>query len=194
MSQVEIIDKTFCYGLKLFYRPDRATHEGGGLLTTLTHLGTAPSTAPDQVSPRPSKGVVIDAICQETGCSRTKAESFINWLENFVAWSRSNNYRAHYLTAAELRTRHEILDIIASDGAVAQLGSAHALVEGYVLDPARGELGMLHETWPMSLAHHATAPSRCGCASSADHADVRRSGSYQTAAPAHRPPPQLLDY
>ena len=40
---------------------------------------------------------------------------------------------------------HDILEVIAPDGAVSQPGSAHAMLERFVLDRKLGELGLLHD-------------------------------------------------
>jgi hypothetical protein len=91
-----------------------------------------PDRAP---APKSTRDTAIDAIRRETGASQTRAKAFLAWIEQTVQKLRARGTDTH----------HDILVAIAPDGAVAQPGSAHHAVEAHVLDPKRGELGLLHD-------------------------------------------------
>lgn len=120
------------------------TNKGGGLLTTQT-MGRILQESPERVTRRLKRAAVITAICDETEVSRSKAKRFLSWLTTKVHQARQWDYEAHYLTEQEIEEHHDILVTIAPDGAVAEPGSAHMLVEDFVLDRKRGEMGLLHD-------------------------------------------------
>ena len=95
-----------------------------------------------------TRQVAVEAVAREARTTAQKAEAFVTWIERLVTEARQQGYGAHYLTPTELRVYHPILETIAPDKSVAVPGSAHAAVEAHVLDPAKGELGLLHDRAP----------------------------------------------
>lgn len=100
--------------------------------------------APEVVSPLPSKRKVLDAIVQETGEKREDAGRFLVWIIAIVHLVRTNGYQAHLLSYMELDKFHHILDAIVPDNTVSVVGSAHHMLEQYVLDASEGELTIRH--------------------------------------------------
>lgn len=105
---------------------------------------TAPS--PEYVSPQPSRAQVLDAIMRETGCSRSAAGNVLKWIKELVVCAREANYDLVYPTERELEGMvYRLFDMIMPHGKVSTPGSAHALIEAFVLDPTQGEIGLIHD-------------------------------------------------
>lgn len=100
----------------------------------------------ESIPQRPTKAEVLDAIMAETDCTRSEAGNVIAWAKKIVGHCRATNYRAYYPTVVEMRgTTYRITDEIVQHGKAAAKGSAHALLEGLLLDPERDETGLLHD-------------------------------------------------
>jgi hypothetical protein len=107
---------------------------------------TTSETPIESIPVKPTKAEVLDAIMAETGCTRSEAGNVIAWAKKIVGHCRANNYRAYYPTEVEMRgTTYRITDEIIQHGQAATPDSAHALMEGLLLDPTRDETGLLHD-------------------------------------------------
>lgn len=111
------------------------------------------SASPDPISTKPHRNDVIGKIMEETGCDREQADTFLRWIQSTIGGLRSAGKAIHYLTVGEMRRRHAILNAIAPDDTVAKPGSAHDLVQRFVLNPGRGELALTHSK---RTQHHRT--------------------------------------
>ena len=102
--------------------------------------------AAESIPERPTKAEVLDAIMDETGCTRSEAGNVIAWVKKIVGHCRAIDYRAYYPTPVEMRgTTYRLTDEIVQHGQAATPDSAHALLEGLLLDPERDETGLLHD-------------------------------------------------
>lgn len=102
--------------------------------------------SPEGVSPKPKKSVVLDAIVAETGCTRSAAGNAIAWIRGLVDRARSAKYGIVYPTTKELQSQnYRVFDTIMPHAQTSEPGSAHALVEAYLLDPSRDETGLIHD-------------------------------------------------
>lgn len=109
----------------------------------VTREGT---TDTQQVTEKPTRKDVIDAIANEVGCSRTKARRAIVWASQMVARSRETGYRTVYPTAKQLLDPgYRVFDRLFPHGRVPAPDSAGARLTSYVLDPGRGEFGLEHD-------------------------------------------------
>lgn len=103
------------------------------------------SQSSDSLADKPDRMAVIEQICSETEATAKQAAAFIDWTRSLVMRARTNGYQAHYLKPREITRYHGILNDIAPDGAVADPGSAHSMLERHLLDTERGEMGLLHD-------------------------------------------------
>lgn len=99
---------------------------------------------PEVISKRPARREVINQICEETGVSEREAGSWLDWVNSIVGNLRLKREPTHYMKTREMERRHTIMETIMPDGAVAAPGSAHELVQGFVLRPGDGELALTH--------------------------------------------------
>lgn len=114
---------------------------------------TATTVMPDnQVSEqtraqvRPTREQVLDAIVNQTGCTRSLAGRTINWIDSFVRCARANSYATQFPTTQQLRSQeYRVFDAIVGHGQTSTEGSAHDLIERHLLDPARDEFSLFHD-------------------------------------------------
>ena len=110
---------------------------------------------------RPELREVIDAIVDETGIRRKEARGFVMSVRGGIAATLDNGETRWYMSDAWLRRHHDTLEAIAPDGVRSASGdSAHSLLERFVLNPAQGQLGLVHgkheRTWRQDGNLHCT--------------------------------------
>ena len=123
---------------------------------SLTDTTAAPATEThrdiidDTIQP-PTRQQVIAKIQAEAGCDEKAAADFVTWIESIVKDHRKANNGnwagdVFHLRQPHLNHYHAVMDSIMPDDAIAATGSgtAHDLLQQYVLDPAKGELGLVH--------------------------------------------------
>ncbi len=95
----------------------------------------------------PSRAKVIVTICRQTGLGPYNAGETVDWLETKVIVSiRQNNYQPYHPTTEELAQHHEVLTLIMPHGALSRPGSAHFVLEQYLLNiDRRFEHALIHE-------------------------------------------------
>ena len=107
-----------------------------------TELLTSPANA--AVVIESERDVLVDAIKAETGASTKKARLFFAWIDNVVDIIRARGFQSHYLTDDELAHYHDLMEAVMPDNQAPSPGSAHDLLERYVLEPGRDEFGLRH--------------------------------------------------
>lgn len=90
---------------------------------------------------------VVEAIMAEASCTYGQASSALDWIRGFVNRSRLSDYSTQYPTDAQMDTvEYKVFDAIMPHGTAPEPGSAADLVNQHVLDPARGENSLWHDT------------------------------------------------
>lgn len=102
----------------------------------------------EPVSRRQKLVEVANAVSQTANVNLKKAVRYINWVEDIVGIMRVCEYDTHYLTQDELLRYHDIMEAVMPDEMAPVPGSAHDLLERYVLDPSREEFGLRHSRSP----------------------------------------------
>src|SRR5687767_6526345 len=98
--------------------------------------------APERVPTRPTLAEALAAIRRRT-TSQTwlGAVVLLLWLANLVRKARKSGYVVRYLNGFERAMFHQPMSMLIPDRTVAEVGSDREIVELYLLDPAKGELG-----------------------------------------------------
>jgi len=139
-------------------------HEtGGGPMTTALRGKIDAALAPitDWVAPtRPSLRSVTSKVMDESGVSYKEARAFVESMRQGIADTLAHGGTRWFMPEQWLQRHHHILEAIAPDGQRSTPGSAHAAVEHYVLDPSKGQLGLIHgkheRTWRRDGQLHCT--------------------------------------
>lgn len=88
--------------------------------------------------------VAIGRIVAETKCPEEVAEKLLARLRGYVEIIRATG-KAHIPAPAEMRDDvYRVMDWIMPHDGRSGPGTAHAAVEAALLDPSKGELGLLH--------------------------------------------------
>lgn len=92
---------------------------------------------------RPTRKEVLDAIVREAHCSRQKAGQLLSVLRSAVENLRSDKCRTvFHLTNNQIRSIHDQYAAVMPDDASPVPGSAHALINQYLLRGA--EVSLMH--------------------------------------------------
>jgi len=99
----------------------------------------------------PTREQVIAKIVSETGCTEKEASDFVTWMNGIVIDHRKAGHGnwagdTFHLRQHHLNHYHPVMNTIMPDKVIAVTGSgsAHDLLQQHVLDPTRGELGLVH--------------------------------------------------
>lgn|GEM_PF-4936040 len=88
---------------------------------------------------------VVAAIKQTADCSYEQASQTLDMVAALLASARQNKGVAR-LTAEQLNsTAYQVLDSVMPHGQTGHGDSAHALIEDYLLDADRREIGLIHD-------------------------------------------------
>lgn len=130
--------------------------QGGVQLEEADVVGVQKQPTLERIPTRPSLVQVVNAIREEVRIpdmaireedefpSIEDAEQFIRWMDAKVRDARAHGYGKHFMTQGELDRYHYILLTIAPDDVMSTPGSAHALLEGLLLNPRRDETNIVH--------------------------------------------------
>ncbi len=120
--------------------------KGGDLLATSTLVGEPIATKPPV---RPTEGEVVQAICEEAGCSAEAAKGLVGMLHDTVerlrSWKKDGEpgQLFWHLSQSDLDRHHALLEVVMPDDAVnPRAGSAHELIHGLLLE--RDEFALVH--------------------------------------------------
>ena len=98
------------------------------------------------ISPKPTRAEVLDAIVAEAQCDRGEAGNALAWITDIVDRVRASDYTTYYPKNRQMRGRnYQVFDAIIQHGQASQPGSAHEMVERFVLDPTRDETALFHD-------------------------------------------------
>ena len=134
--------------------------EGSGMTMTDT-IGAVLAPIIQRGAPsRPTLRRVIDQIVLETGVRRNEARAFAMSTKSGIENTLARGETRWYMSEAWLGRYHHILEAIAPDGVRSSVDSAHGLLERFALDPAKGQLGLVHgkheRTWQRDGTLHCT--------------------------------------
>lgn len=113
-----------------------------------TTTAVVPAIAVDTtISGKPTKAEVLDAIERETGCTRALAGSVISWVGDIVDHQREVCYKHSFFPTSSAMSGlvYSVFDAIVGHGKASTPGSAHQLLEAYLLDPTKDETGIFHD-------------------------------------------------
>lgn len=121
-----------------------STHPTGTIVSDEENVDVSPSE--HTISAKPTRQEVLKAIMTETSCTKSQAGNALTWIIGMVESIRDKAYATHYPSEREMRGRNYYLfDTIMQHGQASTPGSAHDMVERFVLDPSREETALFHD-------------------------------------------------
>jgi hypothetical protein len=87
----------------------------------------------------------VIAQIRAEGHSRKAAGELLNYMRHVVAEVRRYDGTPFRPYDEDIETVYDTLDAVMPHGQISTPGSAHDLLERHLLDPARGELGIMHD-------------------------------------------------
>lgn len=114
---------------------------------TITDTATivpAIAVAGDPAPTRP-RGRDVIAQLRAEGIRRKEAGEFLNYMRHVVAEVRRYDGTPFRPYDEDIESVYGTLDAVMPHGQISTRGSAHDLLERHLLDPSRGELGIMHD-------------------------------------------------
>ncbi len=113
-------------------------------ITDTASIAQAISVAGDPAPTRP-RGRDVIAQLRAEGIRRKEAGEFLNYMRHVVSSVRRSDGRAFRPYDEDIESVYDTLDAVMPHGQISTPGSAHDLLERHLLDPSRGELGIMHD-------------------------------------------------
>ncbi len=100
----------------------------------------------ESIPTKPTLDQVITAVQAETGLDRELVSQAIGWMGRVVSRARMLRNREYFPTKPELEhPRYQVIKTIFPHGTAPVPGTAADLVQELLIDPSRGETGLMHD-------------------------------------------------